>query len=134
MSGRAQTTHAGKAFLFRRSDGANVGDPLQAPSPQPAMGFGWSSVSVRDNRILVTAATLQQSQQPGDLNGDLMVGSSDLDIIRANWGQYVTPGDLLAGDPSGDGYVGSQDLDFIRANWGQSLPAAIAGKIGRAHV
>ena len=121
------TNHAGKAFLFKRSDGTSVGNPLQAPNPQPEMGFGWSSVSVRDNRVLVTAATLQQSQQPGDLNGDGIVASDDLDIIREYWGQTVTPGDLLAGDASGDGFVGSDDLDIIRANWGDSRPPAIAG-------
>ena len=121
------TTHAGKAFLFYRSDGTYTTKELHAPGPQPEQGFGWSSVEVRDNRILVTAATLQPSQQPGDLDGDGLVGGADLDIIRAHWGQSVTPGDLLAGDPSGDGVVNSSDLNIIRANWGDSLPPAVAG-------
>lgn len=60
---------------------------------------------------------------PGDLNGDGMVGSADLDIVRGNWGQSVTPGDLVTGDPSGDGSVGSADLDIVRANWGATAPA-----------
>ena len=55
---------------------------------------------------------------PGDLNGDRMVGSADLDIVRANWGQNVPPGDLTLGDSNGDGAVGSADLDTVRANWG----------------
>ncbi len=62
---------------------------------------------------------------PGDLNGDGMVGSADLDIVRANWGSTVTPGDLTMGDASGDGSVGSADLDIVRANWGQSAPANV---------
>ena len=62
---------------------------------------------------------------PGDLDGNGFVGSSDLDIVRANWGQSVTPGDFAAGDPSGDGLVGSADLDVVRANWGQTAPSAV---------
>ena len=61
---------------------------------------------------------------PGDLNADGLVGSADLDIIRANWGQTVTAGSLIDGDPSGDGVVGSADLDVVRANWGSQIPAA----------
>jgi hypothetical protein len=59
----------------------------------------------------------------GDLNGDGYVGSADLDIVRAHWGQTVPIGDLLMGDASGDGYVGSGDLDIVRANWGGSAAA-----------
>ena len=62
---------------------------------------------------------------PGDLNGDGMVGSADLDIVRANWGATVTAGDLTMGDPSGDGVVGSADLDIVRANWGATAAAAV---------
>ena len=61
----------------------------------------------------------------GDLNGDGFVGSGDLDIVRAAWGQSVTPGCLSCGDPSGDGSVGSADLDIVRANWGNTAAAAV---------
>ena len=54
---------------------------------------------------------------PGDLNGDGMVGSADLDIVRGNWLASVSPGDLSMGDPSGDGLVSSADLDIVRGNW-----------------
>ena len=60
----------------------------------------------------------------GDLDGDGFVGSSDLDIVRANWGQNVDAGCLSCGDPSGDGLVGSADLDIVRANWGAGTPPA----------
>ena len=53
----------------------------------------------------------------GDLSGDLAVGSADLDIIRANWGRSVVPGDVLSGDANGDGLVDSSDLDIVRAHW-----------------
>ena len=62
---------------------------------------------------------------PGDLNGDEVVNSADLDIVRANWGSTVTAGSFLDGDPSGDGVVNSADLNLVRANWGQP-PAAAA--------
>ena len=57
----------------------------------------------------------------GDLDGDGFVGSSDLDIVRGNWGQTVSG--AAAGDPSGDGIVGSADLDIVRANWGATSSA-----------
>lgn len=62
---------------------------------------------------------------PGDLNGDGLVGSADLDIVRGNWGTTTTPGNQSAGDPSGDGLVGSADLDIVRANWGATTAAAV---------
>ena len=63
---------------------------------------------------------------PGDLDGDGQVGGSDLDVIRANWGQTVPPWSFADGDPSGDGMVGGADLDIVRANWGETAPAASA--------
>ena len=60
---------------------------------------------------------------PGDLNADGMVGSADLDIVRANWGQSASS--PAEGDPSGDGVVGSADLDIIRANWGATAASAV---------
>ena len=62
----------------------------------------------------------------GDLNGDGFVGGGDLDIIRAYWGQHVTPGNRFHGDASGDGFVGGDDLDIIRSQWGIALPGAPA--------
>jgi hypothetical protein len=62
-------------------------------------------------------------QVTGDLDGDGKVGASDLDIVRANWGKAVTPGDLGRGDANGDGQVGAADLDIVRANWGRVIAA-----------
>ncbi len=61
---------------------------------------------------------------PGDLNGDGFVNSTDLDIIRAAWGQTVSGG-APDGDPTGDGIVNSADLDVVRANWGRTAAAAV---------
>jgi hypothetical protein len=62
----------------------------------------------------------------GDLNGDGMVSSFDLDVVRSNWGRTdLPPGSLSQGDTNGDGKVNSGDLDLIRANWGRTLAAAV---------
>ena len=61
----------------------------------------------------------------GDLDGDGYVGSAALDIVRGNWGETVTAGDLSAGDVSGDGFVNSADLDIVRGNWASGTPAAV---------
>ena len=66
---------------------------------------------------------------PGDLNGDEVVNSGDLDIVRANWGAAVAAGSLLDGDPSGDGVVNSDDLNIVRANWGSTAPAPAAAAV-----
>ena len=69
------------------------------------------------------------SEEPvlqGDLNGDGFVNASDLDLIRANWGNDVPPGDLLSGDANGDGTVNADDLNVIRANWGAVAAADAA--------
>ena len=55
----------------------------------------------------------------GDLNGDGFVNSTDLDLIRGNWGQTTS-----TGDANGDGIVNSADLDIVRANWGASSIAS----------
>ena len=59
----------------------------------------------------------------GDMNGDGVVNSADLDMVRGSWGLAVEPG--TSGDGNGDGYVNSADLDLVRGNWGASLPASV---------
>lgn len=65
---------------------------------------------------------------PGDLDGDGAVGSGDLDVVRAHWGEQVPPGNYSLGDADGDGAVGSADLDIVRGNWGENagtVPASV---------
>lgn len=67
----------------------------------------------------------------GDLNGDGMVSSFDLDVVRSNWGRTdLPPGSLSQGDTNGDGKVNSGDLDIVRANWGRTLAAAAVPEPG----
>ena len=75
---------------------------------------------------LLTAQHYRIFYVPGDLTGDGLVNSADLDIVRSQWGLTVTPGDLGAGDANGDGIVNSGDLDMIRSNWGQGTAVAVA--------
>ena len=65
------------------------------------------------------------SEIPGDLNDDGLVASGDLDIVRANWGATVTPGDESSGDATEDGLVNSADLDVVRGYWGQAAAAEV---------
>lgn len=75
----------------------------QADSPRPYF----------DN-ILV----LETQACPWDLDGDGLVGASDLGVLLGCWGP-VDPGDPCAGaDFSGDGSVGSVELGNLLGNWG----------------
>lgn len=101
------------------------------PYPNDFVYIGARSGSILNFIGYIDEMTLEAFEEsiepglPGDLNDDGMVGSADLDIVRGNWGQSVTPGDLGSGDASGDGSVGSADLDIVRANWGASSPASV---------
>ena len=88
----------------------------------PSLAASWRA-SVDDGG---TPGTIPPARTPGDLNGDGMVGSADLDIVRAHWGADVEAGLWGEGDPSGDGIVGSADLDIVRAHWGEEMPVAAA--------
>ena len=57
----------------------------------------------------------------GDLDGDGIVASHDLDIVRLWWLYEVEPGDLIRGDATGDGLVNSADLDVVRGHWGAGI-------------
>lgn len=73
--------------------------------------------------VSITATPAGEAPLEGDLNGDGSVNSTDLDLVRANWGQSVSP--HVGGDADGDGLVGSADLDLVRANWGVSPAVAV---------
>ena len=61
---------------------------------------------------------------PGDLDGDDVVGQSDLDLVLGNWGQSVPPADERA-DPDGSGFVGQSDLDTVLGDWGCGFEAPV---------
>jgi hypothetical protein len=104
--------------------------PEHVGTPEPSDGANAGYIAVtRDGAVAYydvfncVAGTTPELE--GDLDGDGFVGSADLDIVRANWGQPVDPGCLSCGDPSGDGAVGSADLDIVRANWGAAVAATV---------
>jgi len=59
------------------------------------------------------AVTSLASDCPADLDGDSAVGSGDLGVLLASWGQAGGPADL-----DGSGTVGSGDLGALLAAWG----------------
>ena len=113
---------AGKVVL---SDVANGTELELAHAVKLQFILGTTDGSVTPHLNFYSLAFDKIPPLEGDLDGDGLVGSSDLDLVRANWGNDVTPGDLSAGDPSGDGTVGSADLDIIRGNWGASRPTPV---------
>lgn len=76
---------------------------------------GWILDATFDD-VTITGTPVGVAPLAGDLNADGLVNSTDLDVVRANWGQSVSP--HLDGDADGDGFVGAADLDLVRANWG----------------
>lgn len=54
---------------------------------------------------------------PGDLDGDRLVGVSDLLLLLAAWGPCPDPPDPCAADMDGDGFVGVSDLLIMLTNW-----------------
>ncbi len=54
---------------------------------------------------------------PGDLDGDGVVGTSDLLLLLGSWGRCATCDDCLA-DLNDDCVVGAPDLILLLGNWG----------------
>ena len=63
----------------------------------------------------------------GDLNGDRVVDSNDLDVLRANWGteEVHRRCSWLGRCQSFDSLVNGDDLDIVRANWGNRAQYAV---------
>ena len=86
-------------------------DPDQNPNPATAYFDNFYAADFIDTTV------------PGDCNGDGYVNSTDLDVVRAHWGQSASG--AANGDLSGDGVVNSSDLDQVRSNWGATPGAAV---------
>lgn len=103
---------------------------VASPSTEPLtdgrhfIGFWSDDAAELSNRPLLTIHYTMKAGLEGDLDGDGFVGSADLDLIRANWGASVAPGDISRGDANSDGVVSSADLDIVRAAWGRRTPPA----------
>ena len=85
----------------------------------------WRDPSTEQDDIgfRIASIVIPSVSLPGDLDGDGLINSRDLDIVRIWWEAEVEPGNGLMGDATGDGLVNSADLDLIRANWGVGLAA-----------
>ena len=59
----------------------------------------------------------QAMSDPGDIDGDGQVGTSDLLLLLGQWGACPPMGECSA-DLNGDGSVGTADLLSLLANWG----------------
>ncbi len=122
-------TNAGTRTLLGEAELWFTEEASGVPAPSDGTNAGYivvtrgEAVAYYDSFNCVAGS--QPPELPGDLNGDGLVGSADLDIVRGNWGQSVEAGCLSCGDPSGDGLVGSADLDIVRANWGATAAAAV---------
>ena len=107
--------HAGNTLFF---------DDVPVVNGEVTGSFGAGALAVIHGLTIVPSEDGTGPILEGDLNGDGLVGSADLDIVRGAWGETVSGG-APAGDPSGDGIVGSADLDIVRANWGAQSPASV---------
>jgi len=70
--------------------------------------------------LLNQADVAQPSEASPDIDGDAVIGLSDLDLILADWGSSTIPV-IVAGDINEDGFVGLDDLDIILANWNTNV-------------
>ncbi|MAE65573.1 MAG: hypothetical protein CMJ18_14995 [Phycisphaeraceae bacterium] len=63
----------------------------------------------------------------GDLDGNFVVGTDDLQAVLGHFTQTVPAGDFSMGDGTGDGLVGTDDLQMVLANFTTDVtPAARA--------
>ena len=60
-----------------------------------------------------TGVVLRIVPKTGDLNGDGVVGASDILILLASWGDTDSAADLDM-----NGIVGASDILILLANWG----------------
>jgi hypothetical protein len=133
----AGNTNAGRAFVFSGEDGS----VLRTITNTIAFDFfGWSAVGAGDidgdlttdflisaalsnangfesGRVYLIAGDIEPT--PGDLDGDGMVGITDLLLLLAAWGPCPDPcPPSCAADFDGDCAVGIIDLLVLLANWG----------------
>ena len=92
---------------------------VPAPASANAAPPGFYMLFVVDGDGVPSEASLAQVGPGlvGDLDGDGMVGVSDLLILLANWGPCADCNDCPA-DLNGDCNVGVADLLILLANWG----------------
>lgn len=96
--------------------GASAVFTVRVASAAPTTGTATiDAVRVRDGAgaALALGATFTAAANPADLDGDGVVGASDLTILLAAWGVC----DGCATDIDGDGVVDGTDLTMLLASW-----------------
>ncbi|MEM6334435.1 MAG: hypothetical protein AAF823_13955 [Planctomycetota bacterium] len=82
--------------------------------------FDLNNDGVIDNNDADTLIELFIGTNYGDANLDIQVGTPDLAILAANFGQSVTS--WAQGDFNGDDTVNTSDLAILAANFGANVP------------
>jgi len=89
-----------------------IGSARSSAGLRAAAPMGDTLLATGVTRELLSYDISTCAPTPADLNGDGAVGSPDLGILLAAWGQADSPADL-----DGDGVVGSPDLGILLAAW-----------------
>ncbi|MBT8483999.1 MAG: hypothetical protein HKO59_08375 [Phycisphaerales bacterium] len=111
-SGNMLGTSSGGSFTFGASELEIAGvefDDLVLFATAPGPG---GSLQMSIDNLLVGAATCT-----GDIDGDAVVGFTDLLALLAGWGD-CPPGGMCPADLDGNGNVGFTDLVQLLAGWG----------------
>jgi len=107
----------------------NLDVPFSAFTPSPEGGGGgvdWSDVDrflisigngFVDSDLAIGPIQLIRATAPEDLDGDGVVGASDLALLIGGWGACPAEGPC-PGDLDGDGMVGASDLARVIGAWG----------------
>jgi hypothetical protein len=131
--GDAAEPSAGAAFVYDLSDPSNpVRTDTLVASDAEFLDFLGDAVAIAGNAVLLGAELRNDPVPfkgavyvyrdvlagpcPGDATGDGGVGTADLLVLLANWGQ-TTAGGAQQGDFDESGSVGTADLLILLANW-----------------
>jgi hypothetical protein len=78
---------------------------------------GWALIDSNDSRVLAwyeyqKKAKAMETTLQGDIDGDGMVGATDLNIVLTYWRKSYSPADF-----DKNGTVGAEDLNVVLSNW-----------------
>lgn len=82
----------------------------------PVLADGGTLVVADRNAVYAYRSVIAPPLCPEDLNGDLVINSTDLNILLTGFGNPAPP---AQGDINGDGVVNSQDLNALLTVFGQ---------------